>query len=359
MSRKRNVLVAGLVAFTAGLVSFAPPVTAAEDASSSQPEASPWLIVPVVSSNPKVGTSAGGMVSYLFKLDPESTSSMVGIGGTYSTTDSYGAGLFLRSYWDGDRKRLNGVVGTGRIKNDYEDFLGSGLPANTTDNLRVAQARYLQAVTGDWFVGVQGIHTNYLISAEGRFLGQALDLMGLTGFDSGALGLVGLYDSRNNQNTPTSGRKMILHNYAYRPAFGGEESFDVINLDYRHYVPLGDNVFAYRLAGRWTSDATPSGYSSVDLRGYTRGQYLAPHSATLEAEQRMKVSSRWGVNVFAGVACLYGKGDGCSDSENLYPSYGIGGEFILSPSEQLAMTFDFAAGKSDNHGLYMRFGHQF
>ena len=52
------------------------------DNENSKPEAksSPWLTVPLVSSNPQVGTSAGGMVAYLFKLDPDSTSSMLGVG---------------------------------------------------------------------------------------------------------------------------------------------------------------------------------------------------------------------------------------------------------------------------------------
>nr|WP_320192232.1 hypothetical protein [uncultured Desulfobacter sp.] len=82
-------------------------------------EDSPWLAVPMVSSDPKVGTAGGGMVGYLFKIDPDSTSSMVGVGGTYSTTDSLLAGAFLRSFWDSDNKRFTLFMGSGRIKNDY------------------------------------------------------------------------------------------------------------------------------------------------------------------------------------------------------------------------------------------------
>ena len=124
----------------------------------SEPEAksSPWLAVPMISSDPKVGTSAGGMVGYMIKLDPESTSSMVGMGGTYSTTDSLLGGVFLRSFWDQDRKRLNLFAGGGKVNNDYEDFLGSGLPVQTTDNVKVFEGRYLQQVKGKWFAGGKG-----------------------------------------------------------------------------------------------------------------------------------------------------------------------------------------------------------
>ena len=314
----------------------------------------------MISSDPKVGTSAGGMVGYLFKLDPDSTSSMLGVGGTYSTTDSLLGGVFLRTYWDQDRKRFIFFGGGGKINNDYEDFLGSGLPAQTTDNMRVLQARYLQQVKDKWFAGVKATYTNYLISSEDGYVNGILESLGLTGFDSVALGLIAMYDSRNNQNTPSEGIQFNLENFAYREALGGEEDFDVYTMKYSHYLPHGNgNVLAYRINGRWTSDASPGGYSSVSLRGYTRGQYLVPHSTLIEFEERLHLKGRFGVNFFAGLASLYGDGLKWSDAENLYPSLGLGGQIILNEAEQMAMTFDVAFGKSGNNGFYMRFGQAF
>ena len=69
-------------------------------------KSSPWLAIPMISSDPKVGTSGGGMVGYLFKLDAESTSSMVGAGGTYSTTDSLLGGVFLLASWGTWQQRI-------------------------------------------------------------------------------------------------------------------------------------------------------------------------------------------------------------------------------------------------------------
>ena len=40
---------------------------------------SPWLLVPVVSSNPKLGTSFGGMGAYLRQFDPDSQVSLFGL----------------------------------------------------------------------------------------------------------------------------------------------------------------------------------------------------------------------------------------------------------------------------------------
>ncbi|WP_111493456.1 MULTISPECIES: BamA/TamA family outer membrane protein [Marinobacter] len=318
------------------------------------------MVAPKFSSDPKVGTSLGFLAGYLFKLDPGSTSSMAGAMGTYSNTDSYLATAFLRSYWDKDRKRLTAAIGGGRIRNDYSDFLGSGLPASTTDEMKLAYARYLQAVRSDWFVGVQGVYTNYLAVGDDFRTDEVLKALGLNGVDSGALGLVLMYDDRNNQNDPSAGKLLDINNFAYREAFGGEENFDTLNLDFTHYIAHAKGaVFAYHIAGRWTHDAPNSGYSSVHLRGYTRGQYLAPHSVSLEVEERLPLYERFGVNVFAGVACLYGDGEDCGERDNLYPSAGVGMSYLLKPSEQMVVTLDYAKGEGENSGFYVRFGRAF
>lgn len=321
---------------------------------------SPWILVPIASSDPKVGTSGGLMSGYLFKLDQDSTSSMAGAGATYSTTDSKLGGIFLRSFWDKDRKRLTAAVGAGQIENDYEDFLGSGLPVQTTDNLKLFHIRYLQEVRHGWFGGVQGTYTNYLISSEDQESQEILKILGLTGFDSAALGLVAMYDDRDRQNSPRSGRKFLFHNFAYRKSLGGEDNFDAYNLDFNHYIPHSEgNVLAYRIANRWTHNAEAGAYSSVNLRGYVRGQYLAPHSTMVEAEERWHIQGRYGINIFAGLACLYGGGLNCTDSENLYPSIGIGGQLVINEAENMTMTCDFAVGEGGNRGFYMRLGQAF
>lgn len=353
-------IVALFMLFYGAAVSAQP--TEPTDATSPQADEteSPWLIVPRFSSDPKLGTSLGFLAGYLFKLDPKSTSSMAGATGTYSNTDSYIAGLFLRSYWDADSKRLTALVAGGKIRNDYSDFLGTGLPASTTDNMKIAFARYLQEVHSNWFIGAQGVYTNYLVVGDDFRTEEVMKAFGLNGIDSGALGLVAMFDKRDNQNAPHAGMRFSVDNFAYREAFGGDENFGTYNLEFDHYLPHGDgSVFAYRLFGRLTHDAPESAYSSVDLRGYTRGQYLAPHSLALEAEERWHVRGRFGLNVFAGVACLYGDGARCDNSDNLYPSAGLGAQYLVKKSENMVITMDYAKGEGENSGVYVRFGQAF
>ena len=353
-------LVFGITVIGAASADSASPDMGESAGKADDTAGSPWLFIPMLSSDPKVGTSGGAMAGYLFKLDPDSTSSMVGAGATYSTTDSLLGAIFLRSFWDSDRKRLMAVLGGGKIENDYEDFLESGLPAQITDTLKVALIRYLQEFTPGWLGGVQGTYTNYLISSEDFEIQEILKALGLTGVDSIGLGLVAMYDDRDNQNSPRSGRKFLFDNLAYRESFGGEENFDTYNMQFNQYIPHGErNVLAYRIVGRWTHNAEPGAYSSVNLRGYVRGQYLAPHSTMIEVEERMHIKGRFGLNVFAGAACLYGDDRSCSDSENWYTSIGIGGQVLINKSENMTMTFDLANGEGSNYGFYMRFGQAF
>jgi hypothetical protein len=48
----------------------------------------------------------------------------------------------------------------GLIKNDYDDYLGTGQPLKTEDDLKALAARYLFRATGDWFIGAQGSAAN-------------------------------------------------------------------------------------------------------------------------------------------------------------------------------------------------------
>jgi hypothetical protein len=327
---------------------------------SNETAASPWLLAPLLSSDPKLGTSGGALAGYLHQFDAESPTSTFGAAGIYSNTDSYVVGAFANTYFGKDRHRLVLGMAGGKIRNDYDDFLGSGLPLQTTDDLRFAAARYLHRIGGDWFAGVQAIMTNYTISGESWFTNKVLDLLGLTGFDSNGIGLVAQFDNRDNQNSPSEGTFFSVSNLAYRERLGGDESFDVYAANYRHYWEHGDgHVLAWRVAGRATHDAPVGAYSSVQLRGYVPGNYLAPHSVSLEAEERYRLDDRWGLSAFTGAACLLDGISDCGNTANWYPAIGAGVIYTLKPKEKMVARLDYAVGEGENSGLYFSFGHAF
>ena len=250
-------------------------------------KSSPWFVTLLLSSDPKISTAGGALAGYIHQFDEESPPSMFGVTGTYSTTDSWYLGAFAKTHFGKDNHRVTAAVATGEIRNDYSDFLGSGLDVQTTDDLTIYALRYVMRVYGHWYLGPQFISTNYAISGDDFLSGKILEIIGLTGFKSNGLGLIAQYDSRDNQYSPSSGQVFKAHNVAFRETFGGDASFDAYSADYQYYLPHGKgHVLALHVNGRWTHNAPPSGYSSVTLRGYTRGQYLSPHMTLAETDYR-------------------------------------------------------------------------
>jgi hypothetical protein len=342
-------------AFCAGL--GASTASWGADAEPAHGRESPWLFVPIISSNPKLGTSGGLLGAYLHRFDPQSTVSMFGAAGIYTTTHSALGGVFARTYFGEDRHRLIAFAGGGHVYNNYEDFLGSGVPVSTEGNAHVLAARYLYRVRAPWFLGVQAVDTNYLIFGENALSGEILERIGLTGFDSVGAGLVVTYDSRDDQNSPSSGFFGDANNVAYRESLGGEADFDVYRLTLKQYFPHGrGSVLLWALSNRWTRDAPPAGYSTLNLRGYVGGQYLGENMSSFQVEDRIRMGPRWGFAVFAGVACLYGGRESCGNAKDVYWSGGGGLYYVLKQRDKMVATLEYADGEGANRGLYMRFG---
>jgi hypothetical protein len=347
----------------AGLVLTAPAARAADRAARVEAVAegnSPWLVMPTVSSDPKLGTSLGVFGAYLHYFDEKSQASMFGAAAQYTTTDSKVGAVFAKTSFGEDHHRLIALAAGGVIKNDYDDYLGSGVPLKTTDDLHVLVSRYLYRIHTDWFIGAQAVSSNYLITGETALDEQVLDVLGLKGFESVGIGAVVMHDSRDNEYSPLRGWVLNLNNIAYRKSLGGSYTFDVYRIDLKGFWEHGDgNVFAVRQNNHWSVDAPPSAYASVILRGYKQGQYLGKNMSSLEGEERLRIAESWGATLFAGVACLYGDGNDCSDGANRYPSGGAGLQYIIKPKERMVASLEYAAGKADNYGIYLKFGYGF
>jgi hypothetical protein len=320
---------------------------------------SPWLLVPLVSSNPKLGTSLGGMAGYIFRFDEKSEPSLLAVQGQGSNTSSRTVGLGGKLYWNESRDRIIvGAVG-GKVTNDYLDFLGTGQEVRSDENLRAFFLRYQHEFFPHWFFGMQAVYSNYDVEGTDPTSELILDRAGLAGSVSSGVGLVVSYDTRDNTNNPTAGTYARLHNIAFRDGLGSDADFDVLTADWAWYARTSEhNVVVLHAKGRWTKDAPPSKESTVELRGYTRGQYLGRNSLTLEAENRYMFKPRWGAKAFAGVACLYGDGEHCS-GDQVFPMAGAGVFYILKPASNMVVSAEFAKGNGDNRGFYLSFGHRF
>jgi len=326
-------------------------------AEAEKEEESPWLVIPTFSLNPKLGGAFGVMAAYLHYFDEKSRPSMFGVGGQYTSTESAIASVFSKASWDEDKQRVIALLVGGSIKNDYDDYLGSGQPLKTNDELRALVGRYLHRVHGDLFLGVQGTFTNYQLLGETAFDDQVLDVLGLQGFKSGGVGLSAYYDSRDNENSPQRGLMMNVNNIAYRDWIAGSNDFDVYRADFRGFVPHGaGHVFAMRQFNQLTSDAPTAAFAPVQLRGYTPGEFLSEYMSSIEIEERFRWNERWTSTLFTGVAFLYGDMPIGAGSKDRFPNVGVGLQYVLKQKEGIVINLEAAAGEDDNYGLYIKLG---
>jgi hypothetical protein len=321
---------------------------------------SPWLLLPTLSSNPKLGTSVGGMAGYLYYFDPDSKVSMFGASAQYTSTDSIVAAVFAKTSFRADHHRLLALAAGGDIKNNYDDFLGTGVPLKSEDHLRAYALRYQYRVWGDWFVGLQAVSTNYQILGQTALDNDVLQTLGLTGFSGGGIGANVNLDSRDSEYSPHKGWLVNINNIAYRSWISGNNDYDAYRADVRYYWGHGHgDVMALRENNQWTVDAPKSAYAPIVLRGYKFGQYLGEHMSSLEAEERLRIAARWTATAFVGVACLYGGGLTCTDKANVYPDAGAGVQYVIKEKEGMVLNLEYAKGKGDNEGVLLKFGYGF
>ena len=319
---------------------------------------SPWLLVPTLSSNPKLGTSLGGMAAYMYYFDAQSKPSLFGGSAQYTSTDSIVATLFAKTSFAADHQRLSALIASGNIKNDYNDFLGTGQPLKSEDNLRAFAVRYQYRVWGDWFVGAQFVNSNYEILGATALDQETLQTLGLTPLKAGGIGLIANLDSRDSEYSPHRGWLVNINNIAYRDWIAGQENYDVYRADERYYWEHGDgHVLAVHQSNVWTSDAPESAYAPITLRGYKFGEYLGKYMSSLEAEERLHLAARWTATVFVGVGCLYGGDLKCTDNGNVYPDVGAGVQYVIKEKQGMVLNLEYAKGKGDNQGILLKFGY--
>jgi len=335
-----------------------PEPTGQPDAATPAPAESPWLLVPVVSSNPKLGTAFGGMGAYLRKFDDASQVSMFGATYQYTSTESTIAGAFARTSWGADHHRLVALAAFGYIKNDYDDYLGTGQSLRTDDDFNAIAARYLYRAAGDWFIGVQGNAADYQVLGASPEDDLVLETLGIRGFASASIGAVVMHDSRDNPDIPTGGWYLNLNNLAYRESFGGSASFDAYRADLRlFWRHAGNHVLAARQYNWLTKNAPANAEAAILLRGYKIGEYLAPYMSSFEAEERLSFGRRWGATLFGGAAALYGDDAAATSTRDWYPGWGAGVHFIVKPAQRMLVNFEYAQGIEENRGFYLKFGY--
>jgi hypothetical protein len=267
-----------------------------------------WVVVPIPVSNPTVGTGLELAVLYLHAKVEGDESPAATSGAAAMATDG-GArlvgGFHDSSLYD-DHLRISAFAGVGEFHLKYygvaDDPVLSGNPLPYKVEGTLAQLRGEVRIPGTehWFGGATYQYFDATFTADTSEI-----VPGFTDtphhFRSAAFGPHITFDSRDSNYYPRSGQRFRAGWLNYGPRWGGDFSFDKIDVFYNHYLPFGrTSVLGLRARMQNAGESTPFLFlPTLDMRGFSRDRYRDNRTVSLTAEWRQMLFPRWGSAAYA------------------------------------------------------------
>jgi hypothetical protein len=323
-----------------------------------------FFVLPLVYYTPDTRWAFGGAGVYYFKTPPKydyeelTRVSYIQFLADYTQNkqlDMWGIwNIFTRN----ENYLLKGEV---RYRNFPDRYFGIG---NATPESNEERYEYslisvknlvLKKIQTDLFFGVD-YHFEYEYGFK-YVPGGVLEQKTVAGYNGGfgsAIGVVGVYDSRDNAINSRTGKLMELSTYVYTKALGSTFSFFVVNGLYQHHWPImkkqslglqtklrlsyGDVPFL---------DLSLAGGDDM-LRGYPKYRYRDHHFLGTQLEYRFPLFWRIGMVAFAGVGDVFNSISDVQASTLKY-SVGSGLRLAVNPAERLNIRFDYSWGRDGGY----------
>lgn len=349
-----------------------PPAQAAEPA----PDAKADLVVaPIPISNPAFGTGIAGAAVLYYNPNKADQPWVTGLGGGYTSTDSWGAGVFHRMSDTHDRVRFVGFAGYGQAN---LNFYGIGPNAGSAGvSIKLHDEAFAGLADAQVRIFDKGFLSHLYVGA--RLLYMDLDstikvpLPGRPDLEppalerNSAIGMIGpsfTFDKRDNATNPRKGVYVtgsLLYGASWLGSDFGHHKFE---LDANAYFPLGrTTVLGIRKQACSVSDDAP--YYDLclfgqhgDLRGYETGRYRDGASWAIQAELRQHLFGKLGGVAFFGVGGIAEDAGAIWKHSTVLTSGGIGIRYLASKDANVNLRADIAWGK-DGAAFYFGIGEAF
>lgn len=325
------------------------------------------VVVPIPMSNPTLGSGLQLAALYLHPVSddhvgPNPTS---GVGGMYTSSDSWVAGVFHQNYLFDDRLRIMAAAGAGSLNLEYYGFGGQGLFAeNPLDysldmSLGMVRTQFRLPGTDHWFAGPAVVYSRGDVEMD---LSQLLPL--LPGLERdiamGAGGVVLTYDSRDSNYYPRKGVMFTASWYDYGDTFASDFDYGKTNINYSYYISATDKmVLAANAAWEHTSGGAPFfARSAMQVRGYNHGRYMDDVALTTRLEGRYKFRPRWALKAFYDTGWISDGREQILDGENAW-SVGTGIHWQTTAEKPLHLGVDVAFTDEGDSVFFIQLGERF
>jgi outer membrane protein assembly factor BamA len=342
-------------------------VSPAQAVSTSTTTGHDIVVAPIPISNPSVGSGLALTGMWLYQMDPQSPESFTGLGGGYTSNQTWIAGAVEKLNFDADLYRLTAGIGLGQI--NY-NFYGIGTATSNAsipleEKVLGGMIDFRRRIFAALHVGLRWTYGD-VKTALGATPGPLAPYIDGRQFDLtvSGLGLVASWDTRDRGFSPTKGTFAEFKSNFASSVFGSDLAFQTYKLAWNGYYLLGDpNVLAARVSVCKVSNSTPffetcAFGSNDDLRGYETGRYRNYNMIATQAEYRIKLTARFGAVAFAGIGSVADT-FGHLFSSTALPSAGLGLRYLAVPSQGVTISVDYAWGRDGSNGVYIYIGDSF
>lgn len=322
------------------------------------------VVVPIPISNPTLNTGLVVGGAYFYPQSEEQKkrqpASLTAAAGMYTSNDSSAFALAQQNYWNDDKWRFTGVLGTADLRLSLippdEASNGSGVDWRINGNF--LSARISRRLKGNWFGGffTRVISANQSISTVIENAPSNFDIGDVT---SAGLGLSVEFDSRDAPINSIRGRHFKFDALFNDEAIGSNTTYQSYIAAYRSYHRLTNSVvLAWEVQGCKRGGMAPLWDAcTVKLRGFSATDYLGSASSSGQVEARWQLSNRWGLVGFAGAGYVGDSFSGKRDDKPI-PSFGAGLRFMVLRAKRINLRLDYARSLSSD-AIYVSVGEAF
>lgn len=318
--------------------------------------------LPVVFYMPETGLGYGGLGLSTFRLKGEAANSRpssIQLGVTFTTKKQFLLFVPYELYLDDEKWRFKGELGYYKY---FYNYYGKGINSKkedqelyTADFPRFRLASYRE-LFNDFSVGVGYEFDGYnvLKPEPGGLLDNTADIIGKKGGTISNLGLLALYDTRDNIFHPTKGWYVEGSFYSSMKWLGSSFSYNKFELDARYFQQIkGDVILASNAFIGTRSSGTPfqdlNYLGTKRTRGFDNRRYLDNAEVSLTTEIRFPVWKRFKGAVFGSTSTVI---PSLNDTFKASYKSALGGgiRYILNKKEGTRIRVDY--GHSSEGGQF-------
>ena len=325
---------------------------------------------PIIYFSPETnwGFGVAGLLTFRPKnVSMEASPSQLALGGAYTLNKQLLSYLNYQLFFKEDLFKLYGELGYYR----YNYFFYGIGNENTNPDGELFDVNYpririnaLKQVRPNLFLGLRYWMEDYLVKKvepDGRLDNN--DITGSGGNFLSGLGVVANYDTRDKIFFPSKGLYIESVLFANGKFLGSPFNFQKFYLDASTYIPTKWNqILALNFYSEFTAGETPFNQLALmggnkKMRGYYEGRFRDNHIMVLQAEYRIPIWWRIGINLFGSYGSVANNFSEFGDG--YWRFVGGGGLRInINKKETVNLRIDAGFGKNTS-GYYFTVGEAF